>query len=120
MSIIPTTTLKPTINLRRIGHRSMTTSMSCGNLRWAGLPDGSEPGCEYYKNCGMAGRQLRLDSTEESPNLADCGTPDRCGQDQAEAEPQTANPALEVVFAFRMSFQPFEKGDPVGDASVPP
>ena len=33
ISIIPTTTLSPTISLRRMGHRSMTTSLSFGRAR---------------------------------------------------------------------------------------
>src|SRR4051794_5460628 len=40
ISIIPTTTLNPTMSLMRMGHRTMTTSLSYG---WAGLEVASDP-----------------------------------------------------------------------------
>jgi hypothetical protein len=68
----------------------------------------------------MPGRQLNALSSEESPNLANCTDHNGRRQDQAEAEPEPSNSALKIVFTFRMSFQLFEKGNSVGDASVPP
>ena len=60
INIIPTTTLKPTISLRRMGHRSMTTSMSWGNPRWAKLPDAvCVSGASILQNLPISGRQVQ-------------------------------------------------------------
>ena len=91
--------------------------MSWGNLRWARLPDGSVLGRQYYKTCQIAEGKFR-ERVPRSGSTAEITT--AAAQDDAEAQTQPANAALEVVLAFRMSFEALEKGDPVGDGSVPP
>ena len=65
-------------------------------------------------------RRRPFEPTALSHELGDEREQDRHDQDDAESDPQPADARWKLPLALGMALEPFQEGDPVGDAAVPP
>src|SRR5271167_3113157 len=114
ISIIPTTTLRPAISLMRMGHRSITTSLSWGLVSRAKAPPVRWQPCwigrrHYTRSPDRAGSH-NWEPVPQPPHcpgvcrlakLSDEGEQDRQEKDNAQPDPEPADAPLKIAFTFR-------------------